>query len=331
MTHRPALAAMAAVLTATFCLSSTAAAQDKSWPSRPVSIIVPFSPGGGVDVTARALAEKLRTSLGQSVIIDNKPGGSGMIGTIAAVRAPADGHTLLLASAGETAINPHVYKAKMQYAPDQDLVPVAPIVKVPNVLVVNPALSVSSVDELLARARANPGKLSYGSSGIGNPQHLAGELLARLGGVSLIHVPYRGASNQLTDTTGGAIDMTFVSLGAAQPFIRNGRVRALAVTSPERTKLAPDLPTIAETAGLENYALDNWFGLFAPAGTPAPVVARLSDAVAEALADPALVERLQELGGEPMTMDPARFAAFVRTESAHFGRIVSDAGITPEE
>ena len=324
LARRVAVAALA-------CLPLAATAQGKPWPSRPISIIVPFSPGGGVDVTARALAEKLRSSLGQSVVVDNKPGGSGMIGTIAAVRAPADGHTLLLASAGETVINPHVFKAKMQYAPDKDLVPVSLVVKVPNAVVVNPALPARSIGELLAYARANPGKLSYGTSGIGNPQHLAGELLGLLGGVELAHVPYRGAANQLTDTVGGAIDMTFVSLGAARPFIRNGKVRALAVTSAERTALAPELPAVAETAGLESYALDNWFGLFAPAGTPGLVVAQLADAVAKALADPAVIERLQELGGEPAAMDPASFATFVRAESGRFGQLVVDAKITPEE
>ena len=182
--------------------------------------------------------------------------------------APADGYTLLMATAGETAINPHVHKARMQYAPDKDLAPITLVVKVPNVVVLNPKLPVKSIAELLAYAKANPGRLSYGTSGIGNPQHLAGELLEQLSGTPLTHIPYKGASNQLTDTAGGSIDMTFVSLAGAKPFMKDGRIRAIAMTSATRSPLAPDLPAVSETKGLERYALENWFGLFAPAATP---------------------------------------------------------------
>jgi tripartite-type tricarboxylate transporter receptor subunit TctC len=304
-------------------------AQD-AYPAKPITIVVPFSAGGGVDVTARLLAEKLRTSLGQNVIVDNKAGGCGMIGATAVARAPADGYTLLMASAGETAINPHVYKSRMQYAPDKDFAPITLVVKVPNAVVVNPKLPVKSIAELLAYAKANPGKVTYGSSGIGNPQHLAGELLEQLSGVPLTHVPYRGASNQLVDTAGGQIDMTFVSLGGARPFIKDGRVRAIAITSPTRSSLAPDLPAVAETKGLEKYTLENWFGLFAPAATPPAVVQKLNAAVQQALKDPDLVKRLQELGGEPTPMDPPQFKGFIQSESARLGKLVTDAKVTPE-
>jgi len=311
-------------------LSCAAALAQDTWPSRPVTVIVPFSAGGGVDVIARVLAESLRTSLGRTVNVDNKPGGSGMIGTVAAVRAPADGHTLLMASAGEIAINPHVHKGRMQYAPEKDLMPVTLVVKVPNVVVVNPKLPVKSVAELVAYAKANPGKVSYGTSGIGNPQHLAGEMLARLSGTQLNHVPYRGASNQLTDTAGGSIDLTFVSLAGARPFMQNGRVRAIAMTSAKRSVLAPDLPAVSETPGLAAYAMDNWFGLFAPAGTPPAVIAKLNAAVTQALKDPAIVKRLQELGGEPAPDTPAEFRQFIQSESARFGKVVDEAHITPD-
>ncbi len=327
--HMTRRALCAAILAAT-AVPFAAIAQDAPYPTRPLTIVVPFSTGGGVDVTARLLAEKLRLSLGQTVVIENKAGGSGMIGTLAVVRASADGHTLLLATAGETAINPHVYKAKMQYAPEKDLAPVTLVVKVPNAVVVNPKLPVNSIPELLAYAKANSGKVSYGTSGIGNPQHLAGEMLEQLSGTPLTHVPYRGASNQLTDTAGGSIDMTFVSLGAARPFLKDGRVRAIAITSPKRSTLAPDLPPIAETPGLEKYSLDNWFGLFAPAKTPSAVVQKLNTAVAQALQDPDLVKRLNELGAEPAPMDPAQFKGFIQSESARFEKLVTDAKITPE-
>lgn len=319
-----------AALTLAAALPVGAQAQDANWPNKPITLIVPFSAGGGVDVMARLLAEKLHASLGQPVIVDNKAGGSGMIGTVAAVRAPADGYTLLMATAGETAINPHVHKGKMQYAPEKDLAPVTLVVKVPNVVVVNPRLPIKTVGELLAYAKANPGKLSYGTSGIGNPQHLAGELLAQLSGTPLTHVPYRGASNQLTDTVGGSIDMTFVSLAGARPFIKDGRVRAIAMTSAKRSPLAPELPAVAETKGLENYALENWFGLFAPAATPPAVVQKLNAAVLQALKDPALLARLNELGGEPAPMAPAQFKAFIQAESNRFARLVQDARITPD-
>lgn len=307
-----------------------ASAQDAGYPSKPMTIVVPFSPGGGVDVTARLLAEKLRTALGQQVNVENKAGGSGMIGALAVVRAPVDGYTLLLASAGEAAINPHVYKAKMQYAPEKDLAPITLVVKVPNVLAVSPKLPVKNVAELLAYAKANPGKLSYGSSGIGNPQHLAGELLEQMSGQSMTHVPYRGASNQLTDTAGGNVDFTFVSLGGARPFIKDGRVRAIAMTSPTRSSLAPDVPAVAETKGLEGYALENWFGLFAPAGTPLAIQQKLNAAVTAALKDPELIKRLHELGGEPTPMAQDQFRAFLKSESVRLAKIVEVAKITPE-
>lgn len=322
--RRLLLAALVAALPA-----APVAAQD-AYPGKPVTLVVPFAAGGGVDVMARLLAEKLRAALGQPVVVENKAGGSGMIGALAVIRAPADGYTLLMATAGETAINPHVYKARMQYAPDKDLAPITLVVKVPNVLVVNPALPVRTLADLLARAKDQPGKVSYGSSGIGNPQHLAGELLEQMSGRRLIHVPYRGASHQLTDTAGGSIDFTFVSLAAARPFLKDGRVRALAMTSAGRTPLAPDLPAVAETKGLEGYALENWFGLFAPAGTPAAVQHKLNAAVTAALKDAQLAQRLQDLGGEPAPMTQDAFKAFVRAESARLARVVEAAKITPE-
>jgi tripartite-type tricarboxylate transporter receptor subunit TctC len=324
-TSRALLRMSAGLLAALMVLP--AAAQD-SYPARPLTIVVPFSAGGGVDVMSRLLAERLRPVLGQVVNIENKAGGSGMIGTMAVVRAPADGYTLLMATAGEIAINPHVHKAKMQYAPEKDLAPVTLVVKVPNVLVVNSKLPARSVAELLQHAKGS--KLTYGTSGIGNPQHLAGELLAQMSGVPMTHVPYRGASNQLTDTAGGSIDMTFVSLAGARPFMKDGRVRALAMTSATRSPMAPELPSVSETKGLERYALENWFGLFVPAATPPAVVQKLNAAVTQVLKDPELVARLNDLGGEPAAMAPAAFRTFIQAESARFGKLVADNRITPE-
>ncbi|WP_051248818.1 tripartite tricarboxylate transporter substrate binding protein [Acidovorax sp. JHL-9] len=325
---RRAFTGLAAALA--LCAPVLAQPSTPPYPTKTITIVVPFSAGGGVDSVARMLADKLRVSLGQAVVVDNKPGASAMLGAQAVVKAPPDGHTLLLGTAGETAINPHVYKERMAYKPERDLAPVSLVVRVPNVLVAQPGLPVKSVEELVAYAKKNPGKLSYGTSGVGNPQHLNGELLGLLAGVKLNHVPYRGASNQLVDVAAGNVDLTFVSLAGAQAFIKAGRVKPLGITSAKRLPFAPDLPAIAETPTLSAYTLENWFGLFAPAATPEPVVRKLHEAVSAALKDPTLQARLREQGAEPAAMEPAAFREFVRTESARFAKIVAAAGITPD-
>jgi tripartite-type tricarboxylate transporter receptor subunit TctC len=319
---------LAAALAASFLPATGALAQ--TWPSKPITIVVPFSPGGGVDAVARLLADKLRASLGQSVVVDNKAGGSGMIGAMAVVKAAPDGHTLLLGSAGETAINAFVYKGRMQYDPFKDLAPITLVTRVPNVLVVAPSLPAKNIEELVAYAKKNPGKLTYSTSGVGNPQHLNGELLEELAGVHMVHVPYKGASGQLVDVTTGQVDMTFVSYAAARAFLQAGKVRALAVTSAKRASFAPDLPAIAEYKPLARYQLENWFGLFAPAGTPEAIQQKLNAAVAEALRDPELAKRLREQGGEPAAMGTAQFRDFIKSESTQFARIVQAAKITAE-
>jgi tripartite-type tricarboxylate transporter receptor subunit TctC len=315
-------------LAACAALAPQASAQE--YPTKTITIVVPFAPGGGVDTMARLLAEKLRTSLGQQVIVDNKPGASGMLGALAVVRAPADGHTLLLGSAGETAINPYIYKAKMQYAPDKDLAPVTAVVRVPNVLVAAPKAPFSTLDELVAHGKKNPGKLTYATSGIGNPQHLNGELLEEMAGIFMVHVPYRGASGQMVDVAAGNVDLTFVSMAAAAPFIKDGRVKQIAITSAKRVAFAPDLPAIAESKAAPKYALDNWFGLFAPGATPAPVIAKLNAAVVKAMQEPDLAKRMTDQGGLPAPMTPAQFRDFIKAESAQYARIVEFAKITPD-
>ncbi len=324
---RRSLLALGLALSAT-SMSAVVCAQD--FPTRAVSIVVPFAAGGGVDITARLLAEKLRTTLSGSVIVDNKAGGSGMIGAQAVVRATPDGHTLLLGSAGETAINPFVYKNRMTYSPQKDLVPVTLVVRVPNVLVVANTLPVKNVEELVAHAKKNPGRLTYSTSGVGNPQHLNGELLEELAGVHMVHIPYRGAAGQLLDVTSGLVDMTFVSYTAAKSFIQAGKVKPIAVTSAARAPFAPDLPAIAEYKPLAKYQLENWFGLFAPAGTPEAVVLKLNAAVTAALKDPELSRKLREQGGEPTPLTPQQFSDFIKKESAQFERIVQTAKIVAE-
>jgi tripartite-type tricarboxylate transporter receptor subunit TctC len=308
--------------------SSAAGAQ--TYPSKPITIVVPFTAGGGVDVVARLLAEKLRVSLNTSVVIDNKPGASGMLGANSVAKAAGDGHTLLLGSAGETAINPLVYKGRMSYDPAKDLAPITLVTRIPNVLVVAPTLPVKNVQELIERAKKNPGKMSYSSSGVGNPQHLNGELLEELAGIFMVHIPYRGAAGQLIDVTTGTVDMTFVSYTAARAFIQSGKVKALAVTSSKRGAFAPDVPAIAEYKPLAKYSLENWFGLFAPASTPDAIQQKINIAVTDALRDPELAKRLREQGGEPSPMSTTEFKSFIKNETIQYARIVDIAKIVAE-
>ena len=312
------------------CCLAAPLAQAQAYPSRPITIVVPFSAGGGVDTMARLLADKLRGLLNTSVVVDNKAGGSGMIGAAAVAKAQPDGYTLLMGSSGETAINPFVYKGRMQYDPARDLAPITLVTRVPNVLVVSPRLGVKNVEELVALAKKSPGKLTYSSSGVGNLQHLNGELLEEMAGIRMVHVPYKGASGQLVDVTTGQVDMTFVSYTAARAFLQAGKVRALAVTSAKRASFAPDLPAIAEYKPLAAYNLENWFGLWAPAATPADIQQKLHAAVTQALKDPELAAKLREQGGEPAPMAMAQFRDFIKAESAQFGRIVESAKITAE-
>lgn len=300
------------------------------YPAKAITIVVPFSAGGGVDAMARLLAEKLRASLQQTVLVDNKPGASGMVGAAAVSKAAGDGYTLLLGSAGETSINPLIYKSRMQYQPQRDLAPIGLVARVPNVLVAHPGLPVDNLAELAAYAAKHPGKLSYATSGVGNPQHLNGELLQSVLGVKMQHVPYKGASGQLVDVASGAVDLTFVSYAGAAPFLKGNRVKALAVTSAKRASFAPEIPALAETPAAKAYDLENWFGVFAPAKTPAAIQARLSEAIAAALKDPELARRLREQGGEPEPMTQAQFRDFIARESAKYARIVGAAHILPE-
>jgi tripartite-type tricarboxylate transporter receptor subunit TctC len=297
---------------------------------RPVSLIVPFAAGGGVDGMGRLLAERLRSEMPQGVVVENKPGASGMLGAQTVVRSAPDGSTMLLGSAGETAINPLVFKGKMQYQPEKDLVPIALVARVPNVLVANPKLPVSNVEQLVAYGRAHSDKLTYATSGVGNPQHLNGELLQSLAGIKMVHVPYKGASAQLVDVAAGSVDLTFVSLAGALPFIKSGKVKPLAVTSATRASFAPDIPAVAEYAPLKDYALENWFGVFVAAGTPADVQQKLAAAIGRALRDEKFVVSIRELGGEVQPMSQEEFRAFIKAQTAVFAKVVADGHITAE-
>ncbi|WP_434643733.1 Bug family tripartite tricarboxylate transporter substrate binding protein [Achromobacter piechaudii] len=323
-----AAAASALALSLTTAVPATSAwAADAG---RPISLIVPFAAGGGVDGMGRLLAERLRSEMPQGVVVENKPGASGMLGAQTVVRSTPDGTTLLLGSAGETAINPLVFKSKMQYQPEQDLVPIALIARVPNVLVANPKLPVADVKELVAYGRAHPDKLTYATSGVGNPQHLNGELLQSLAGIKMVHVPYKGASAQLVDVAAGSVDLTFVSLAGALPFIKSGKVKPLAVTSAKRASFAPDIPAVAEYAPLKDYALENWFGVFVAKGTPPEVQQKLAAAIDRSLHDEKFVASIRELGGEVQPMSQDEFRAFIKAQTAVFAKVVADGHITAD-
>ena len=307
-----------------------AAMAQSTYPSQTIKLVVPYLAGGGVDIVARLLGEQLRAQEGWNVIVDNKPGASGMIGTQFVARAPADGYTLLMSASGEIVVTPHLFKKQMAYDADKDLQPITLMVKVPNVLVVNTDIPARNIAELIAHGKANPGKLTFSSSGIGKSQHLAGELFNTLAGTQIVHVPYKGASQQLTDVAAKQVSMTFVSIASALPLIKSGQIKAIAVTSRERVPALPDTPALTEHKPLAGYELVNWFGFFAPAGIPAPVLARISDAAQKALKNPDFAKKLLAQGGEPTPDTPEGFRAFVRAESAKFQRIIIESKVTLE-
>src|SRR5688572_16967720 len=263
--------------------------------------------------------------LGQPVVVDNRTGASGMIGTEAAAKAKPDGYTLLVAS-GEIALNPHLYP-KMAYDWDRELQPITMLVKVPNVMAVHADVPAKSVAELIAHAKKNPGKLTFASSGVGNPQQLTGELFNKVAGVKILHVPYKGAAPQLAALAGGEVTLTYVSIGAAKPFIESGRIRPIGVTSTTRVSALPDVPAIAEHPPLAGFELVNFFGFFGPAGLPDAVLKRLNAAAVQALKDPAMAGKLRNAGFEPAPTTPDEFRTFIRQESAKFAKIIVEAGI----
>jgi tripartite-type tricarboxylate transporter receptor subunit TctC len=305
--------------------TGTAAAQ--AYPSQTIRIFAGFPAGGGIDLLARILAEPLKT-LGQPVVVENRTGAAGMIAAQATAKSPPDGHTMLMATSGEIAISHHLYKEKMTYDPMKELAPVALAGIVPCVVVVAAATPVKNPQELIAYAKANPKKLSFSSSGVGNPQQLAGELMNTMAGTDVLHVPYRGAAPAVTDVATGAVTMSFTSYAAALPLIQAGKIRAVAVTSLDRMPQLPDVAPLQEAVpGLKGYELLNWFGVFAPGGTPAPIVAKLNEIVVKTFTEPEMVKKLAIQGIVPRATTPAQFKAFVEAESKKFAGIIERANI----
>lgn len=307
----------------TLAVVGTAAAQE--YPVKPIRMIIPFPPGGGSDVTGRVVAQALSERLGTQMVVDNRAGAGGIIGTELAANASRDGYTLLVVSLAH-AINPWLYDLKGRYDPIRSFAPVAIMAASPVVLVANPGLPVKSVSDLLAFARKNPGKLQFASAGVGSVTHLAAELFNYSAKVSMLHVPYKGAGPAMADVVAGHVNLVFGGLLATVPQVRAGRLRALGVGSLQRNPILPDVPTISE-AGVPEYETVNWFGLVAPVGTPARVIDRLSREVSAVQEQPEVRKQLDNDGATIMRMTPAQFGAYMVAEMEKWGRVVKGSGI----
>jgi len=297
----------------------------QSWPNRSVRLISPFAPGGGADITSRALAQKLTVALGQQVIVDNRGGAGGMLGVDLAAKSPPDGYTLVLGTIGPIAINPSLL-SKMPYDPLKDLAPISQAAVAVNVLVVHPSLPAKSVKELVAIAKARPTDLNYGSSGSGAADHLAGELFNAMVKVKMTHIPYKGGAPAMLDLVSGNVQLVFSTLSTATAAIDGGKVRPLAVAGSKRFEGMPDLPTMSE-AGLKGFEVNNWYGLFAPAGTAKDIIARANAETVKALAAPDVKKRLMDAGIIATSSSPEAFSTYIRAETAKWGKVIKDANI----
>ena len=298
----------------------------ETYPSRPLRLVVPYTPGGNTDVLARLIAQRLSQSLGQQVVVDNRSGGNTLIGTELVARAPADGYTIMLTTLTFTVV-PTLYK-KLPYDTLGDFTPITLAVTLPNVLVIHPAVPAQTVKEFISHARANPGKLTYASTGSGTSPHLSMELLKAMADIDLVNVPYKGGAPAMTDLIGGQITAQFIGLPVAMPHLASGRLRALGVTSAKRASVAPGIPTLGET--LAGYELDPWFGVFGPARLPSAVTARLHHEIVRILRADDMKDHLNSLGAEPVGTTPAQFASHIKAEIAKYAKIVKMAGIKVE-
>jgi tripartite-type tricarboxylate transporter receptor subunit TctC len=311
-----------ALLVAALAVATIAVAQTA--PSKPIRLICPFPPAGAVDIASRAIANELSKVLGQTVTVDNRPGAGGNIGGAEAARSAPDGRTLFMTTSGINAINPALY-AKMGFDPIKDLEPVVALVSLSNVLVVHPSVKANSVADVIALAKAEPGKMTYASSGSGTSIHMSGEMFKYLTKVDILHIPYKGSAPAMTDLLGGQVMMMFDNIPSALPQIRAGKLRALAVTGAKRDPLLPDVPTVAE-AGVPGYESGVWFGLAVAAGTPKDEVARLNEAAVKGTKSPDFVKRMTELGYSIIASTPEQMMAMNRAETARWGPIVKASG-----
>jgi tripartite-type tricarboxylate transporter receptor subunit TctC len=315
-------------LAAAACAWTCTAAANDIYPSKPIRVLVGFSAGGAVDNVARQLGQALTSKLGQPFVIENKPGATGTIAAELTAKSPADGYTLLLGTQSTMVVAPSLYP-KLNFKPLEDFVPISLVASVPMALVVHPSVPVKNVKELIELGRSKNGNLMYASSGQGGPQHVASELLASMAGIQMVHVPYKGEANALNDLLGNQVPVMFGNLPTLLPHIRSGKVKVIAVSSLQRAEAAPDIPTIAES-GLPGFEALTWFGLYAPAGTPRPVLDRLVTAVTQSLADPAIKSKLRAQGLTVVGNTPDQFRAYMKTEMVKWGKLIETAHIKPE-
>ncbi|MEJ8840292.1 tripartite tricarboxylate transporter substrate binding protein [Ramlibacter sp. AN1133] len=313
-----------AALAACAALLPLACAHAETWPARPIRIIVPFAAGGGVDILTRVLAQHLGEALGQSVVVDDRAGAGGNLGVDAAAKSAPDGYTLVMATTGTHTINPELYRS-LPFDPEKSFSPISLVASVPNLLVVNPSVPAKSVQELVALAKSRPGALSYASFGNGTSNHLSGEMFKAMAGLNVTHVPYKSATQAVSDLVAGQTAFAFVNTPLALPFVRAGKLRALAVSGARRSAATPEYPTM--NAALPGFAVESWYGLMAPAGTPQPVVARLTKEVHAVLAKPEVQAFFAKQGADVETSTPAEFAARVKQERAVWARVIKAAGV----
>ncbi|HYD62198.1 MAG TPA: tripartite tricarboxylate transporter substrate binding protein [Noviherbaspirillum sp.] len=322
---KPALAKIlsAGVL---LCAAYGTAASD-NFPNRPIKWVVPFTPGGAMDSMARSIGERLAQNLGQPVVIENRPGAGGTIGSSMVAKSEPDGHTMMIVSIGH-AVNPALYP-KLSYDPVKSFEPVSLVAIVPNVLVVGPGVKANNVSELIASAKAQPGKLTYASAGNGTTIHLGAELFNAMAGVDIMHVPYKGSAPAVTDLLGRQVDMMFDSVSSAKPHIDSGRLRALAVTTTKRSSVLPNVPTLNE-AGLKGYELNGWYAVFVPAKTPRAVVDKLNEEITKAIKHPDVAKRFAQLGAEPGGSSPEELAKYLGSEIKRWSEIIRTRDIKAE-
>jgi tripartite-type tricarboxylate transporter receptor subunit TctC len=324
---QPLNLARRAIALAALSLAAGASVHAQAWPSKPVTLVVPFPPGGTTDVLARALAEKLTTALGQTVIVESKPGAGATLGADFVAKSKPDGYTLLMGAVHHT-IAPSVFK-KLPYDLQKDFAPITVVALVPNVLTVSASNPAKNVAELVAQAKKEPGKLNYGSNGNGTAQHLIGTQFENVNGIEITHIPYKGSGPLVTDLIGGQVTMSFDTVTPVLPHIKAGKLRALAVTTGKRSTALPDVPTLAK-AGVKGIDTGTWFGLLAPVATPKDITARLHAEVAKALAQPEFRKRLEEIGAEPVGNTPEQMAAQIKSDTDKFAKLVKDAKVVIE-
>ncbi len=320
---------LAAIAVGALLSIATGVSAQTTWPTKPVRIVVPFAPGGTTDILARAVAPELSKAFGQQFVVDNRAGAGGNVGAEIVAKSPGDGYTLLMGTVGTHGINKALY-AKLPYDPQKDFAPITLVAGVPNVMVMNAdkakALGINSVNDFIKYAKANPGKLNMASSGNGTSIHLAGELFKSMTGTFMTHIPYRGSGPALMDMVAGNMDVMFDNLPSSMAQIKGGKLKALAVTSAQRSAAMPDIPTIEEAAGLKGFEASSWFGLLAPAGTPADVVSRIQQETAKALNSPAIKEKLLAQGAIPSGNTPAEFTRLIDAEHRKWAKVVKDSG-----